>query len=354
MTGAPPLQLLLGAAGHGVVDYAADVASELSALDDRTVAVAVPDIADAIVIARGAQRSHLHVTDRLLGSSPENAALNLERLAAVTRLTITVHDVPQTSDGTVLARRVDAYTRFLTAADAVVVNSRHEQQLVAEFLPGAARPHVIPLGARVSATPRHPGIGASRTAGASGLRDLTVLVAGYVYPGKGHAEAIRSAAEAAEVLRAAGEPVGAVVVRALGGPSAGHEVEVDRMTLDAERQGVRLEVTGFLVQEDFAASLSDDGIPLAAHQHVSASRSMLDWVEAGRRPLVAASRYAVEMAALRPETITLYDPSGLTRNLAEAWLVPARTWLEPRIPLAPTLRDAAVHYRAWWDQVAAE
>ncbi len=346
MTAPPPLQLIVGARGHGVVGYAEDVAWALKILDERTAVASVTDVADAIRHVKSAVRTHMHVTDGLLGRSPEEAALNLERIGAQTHLTITVHDVPQTSDGTVLPRRVAAYTRFFAAARAVAVNSRHEQHLVAEFLPGAARPHAIPLGSRVDAAPD----GAAPSGGDA--RDLVVLLAGFIYPGKGHAQAIRAAAQAADILRTAGEPVGAVVVRAIGGPSAGHEGDVEALRADARRRGIRFDVTGFLDDEQFARRIADGGIPLAAHEHVSASRSMLEWVEAGRRPLVVSSRYAEEMAALRPGTITLYGEDELPGRLAEAWRVPARTRLDPGIRLAPTLADVAEEYRAWWNAMA--
>jgi hypothetical protein len=348
MTTAPPLQLIVGPAGHGVAAYAADVASALRTLDARTGVAHAEKVTDAIGIADGASRVHLHVTDRLLGRSPEEAAEHVERLAASTHLTLTVHDVPQTSDGTPLPRRISAYSRFLAAAHATAVNSRHEQRLVEEFLPNAPVPHAIPLGSRRAVSPPVPRACGERDADESSSRSLVVLIAGYVYPGKGHAQAIEATADAAGSLRAAGEAVGDVVVRAIGRASAGHESDVAVLRADAERRGVRFEVTDFLPDDVFAARISEDGIPLAAHAHVSASRSMLDWVEAGRRPLVVASRYAEEMRLLRPGTIALYEPSRLASRLIEAWQEPARTWLKPGLRLTPTLVDAAEDYLTWW------
>ncbi|MET0829615.1 MAG: hypothetical protein ABWY26_08860 [Microbacterium sp.] len=348
MTDPPPLQLIVGDRGHGVVEYALDMASALEAMDGRTQVVLVDDVTHAVNCASAASSAHVHVTDGLIGGSPEAAATNLERLAAVTRLTITGHDLPQASDGTRLARRAAAYTRLFTAARAVAVNSRHEQQLVAEFLPGVARPHAIPLGSRVAAAP----LARSQEPVERGPRDLVVLLAGFIYPGKGHAQAIRAAADAAETLRAAGEPVGAVVVRAIGGPSAGHESDVTALRAEAERSGIRFEVTGFLDDAEFARRIVEDGIPLAAHEHVSASRSMLDWVEVGRRPLVVASRYAEEMEALRPGTLALYH-GELPARLVAAWRDPAITRLDPGTSLAPSLGDVVEQYREWWEGMAA-
>lgn len=352
VTSPPPLQLLVGAREHGVAGYAADVASALHEIDGRTRVVSVSSADHAALHMSGAERVHLHVTDRLFGASPEEAAQRLERLGELTRVTITVHDVPQTSDGTALARRIDAYSRFFAAAEGVVVNSRHERSLVEEFLPLAPTPHVIPLGARVAAPQLRDGAGPDSAAGPAFPRDLVVLLAGYIYPGKGHAEAIRAAADAAAALRAAGESVGVVVVRAIGRPSAGHERDVEDLIADARSRGVRFESTGFLDDRAFAGALRGGGIPLAAHQHVSASRSMLDWVEAGRRPLVAASRYAHEMAALRPQTMALYGPHDLAHRLVDAWREPERTWLDSGASLAPSVRDAAEGYRAWWARTA--
>ncbi len=354
VTAAPPLQLLVGDSGHGVTAYGADVAAALARLDSRTTVAVAADLDDACDRARSAPRTHVHVTDRLFGASPEEAAGNLERLASVTRLTITVHDLPQDSDGLMLPRRVAAYARFFAAAEATVVNSRHEHRLVSEFLPprtgSGVPPHVIPLGAR-SLRPR-----ASlpeSAAEATPMRDLVALLAGYVYPGKGHEQAIAAAAEAAAELRGAAEPVGRTVVRAIGGPSAGHDRDVRQLRTDAAHSGIQFEMTGFLDDDAFARRMHDDGIPVAAHQHISASRSMLDWVEAGRRPLVMRSRYAEEMAMLRPETMTLYDPSELARALVAAWRNPAGTWLGPDVRLAPTLRDVADDYRTWWARMGA-
>jgi len=347
----PPLQLLLGAPGHGVVGYAADLASALARLDDRVLIASCAEVDEAIALARSRSRVHLHVTDRLLGRSPEEAADSLERLAAVTRLTITAHDLPQSSDGTALTRRIAAYTRFFAAAEAVTVNSRHEQRLAAQFLPAAPAPRAVPLGTRVSTALPRPADDPPPPGEAG--RDLTVLIAGYVYPGKGHAGAIRAAAEAARALTAAGERVGRARVLALGAPSAGHERDVAALRSDAEDHGVGFEVTGFLETDEFRRRIAGPGIPLAAHEHISASRSMLDWVEAGRRPLVVESDYAAEMARLRPGTIARYEPAELGRCLARAWAAPDETWLTPGVLLAPTLVDAAAQYRTWWDGMVA-
>ncbi|MCG7285813.1 hypothetical protein MHY85_07480 [Cellulomonas sp. ACRRI] len=344
-----PVLLLTGPPRHGVARYAADLAAHVRALDDGARVLRVDDPGDLPDAAAGVGRAHLHVTDRLLGASPDAAADLVERLAAACRLTVTLHDVPQESDGARnLPRRAAAYARVAAAAAGVAVNSRHEALLLAEHgvLP-AGRAHVVPLGAAVPDGAAAP-VGPDAVPGAAPGSPLVALVAGFLYPGKGHDDVVRAAADAADLLRAAGTPPGEVAVVAVGGPSPGHEDEVDRLRADAEARGVALRVTGGLDDQAFRTALSGPGVPVAAHRHLSASRTLLDWGEAGRRPLVVDSRYAREMAALRPGTLALYPAADLPARLARAWADPAATTLRPGASLAPTLADAAAAYRAWW------
>ncbi|WP_241965064.1 hypothetical protein [Microbacterium telephonicum] len=341
-----PLLLIVGPPAHGVTRYGADVADALVAGDPEVAVLAAPTLAALTDRVHG-RRAHLHVTDRLLGDSPEQAADAVGALAARTRLTITVHDVPQPSDGRMFARRRAAYARFAAAAERVVVNSAHEQALWREWV-GDDDVDAIPLGARRDAVPTGTeGLEADAATPADG--DLTVIVAGYVYPGKGHVAAIDAVRDAAAALRDRGERVGSLVVRAIGAPSRGHEDEAEQLRRHARGQGVDLQITGFLDDGAFAAELAGGGIPLAAHEHVSASRSMLDWVEAGRRPLVVSSRYAQEMDRLRPGTLALYEPDDLAVHLAAAWSEPARTRLAAGTDLRPSVADVAREYRRWWD-----
>ncbi|MBW0254772.1 hypothetical protein [Cellulomonas sp. PS-H5] len=338
-----PALLLTGPPRHGVVRYAGDLAAHVRALDADAPVLRVEDPTDLPAAAAGLGRAHLHVTDRLLGPSPDAAADVVERLAAACRLTVTLHDVPQESDGPRnLPRRTAAYARVAAAAAGVAVNSRHEALLLAEHgVLADGRAQVVPLGAAAAGAAAAP---APQGAGAP----LVALVAGFLYPGKGHDDVVRAVADAADLLRAAGTPPGEVAVVAVGGPSAGHEDEVDRLRALAEGRGVALRVTGGLDDDAFHEALRGPGVPVAAHRHLSASRTLLDWGEAGRRPLVVDSRYAREMADLRPGTLALYPPDDLPARLARAWADPAATALPAGASLAPTLRDAAAAYLAWW------
>ena len=91
-------------------------------------------------------------------------------------------------------------------------------------------------------------------------------------------------------------------------------------------------------------------VPLAAHRHISASGSIGSWVAAGRRPLVADSRYAQELEQLRPGTITRYDPARLGTAIAAVLTGRVPTWLEPGTPTEPHLGDTARAYLRWWSR----
>jgi len=345
-----PDHVLIGPARHGVVRYARDL---VAALDDAGRPVRVSSLENgeaAVRLAATLERVHIHVTDRVLGRSPEEAADRVEEIGSVTNLSITLHDLPQPSDGTNFARRRQAYDRFMNAAGGVAVNSQYEAQLVEWYLGRVADGvKVIPIGARSVPTPElHAPQPLSPSAAARSVLPLRVLIAGFVYPGKGHREAISAVGALVTRLESEGSRPSEATVVAIGAPSAGHEDDIDGLHQHATRLGVEFRVTGFLNDAAYRAEMSSFGIPLAAHQHVSASRSMVDWLELGRNALVVDSPYGREMSRLRPATMTLYEPGLLAEFLAAAWRDPTLTHLPRGASLAPTLEGTARAYRAWW------
>lgn len=326
-----PVQLLTGPPRHGVARYARDLVGRLPSAP----VIEAEDPARLVAAVAGHRRAHLQFTDRLVARSPEDAADLVEALVASTRLTVTLHDVPQESDGERnLVRRCGAYARICAAAAGIAVNSEHEAALLAEHRVTDRRPRVIPLGASTQPVPALPVLPAP---------GVTALIAGWIYPGKGHDDVVRAVAGAARRLRS-----GTGTVLAIGAPSPGHEQDVRALVALAADLGVRFTVTGGLDDDDYAAALRSPGVPVAAHRHLSASRSLLDWGEQGRRPLVAASRYAAEMAELRPGTLVTYPDGGLVEALVRAVLDPASTVLAPGTSLRPTLADVAEEYLRWW------
>lgn len=355
MSSCTPTQVVIGPAGHGVVDYGLDLADAVVRGDPSAIVIHEPDprrLDRALATASRDSGVHLHVTDGLFGDTLEEAA---ERIAAAVRtrpVSMTLHDLPQPSDGERnLPRRAEAYRRMAEHATCVAVSSRHEAALFARHLDPDRPVAVVPLGTRRATAPPAT---AARSAGAS--ESLTLLMAGYVYPGKGHDDVVDAAALLAARLRV---PVDVV---ALGGIARGHETEAGQLAERAATAGVGFTVTGFVSPTEYRARIGSAAVPVVAHRHYSASRSLLDWAEAGRRPVVVPTRYTVEMADLRPGTLRLArGPRGaegsvvgsdvvgsLAETIAGLWHDQASTWLPPGHPIGPTLDDAAESYRAWW------
>ncbi len=311
---------------HGVTIAARDLARAVEAATGLTLALA----AETLLGEHPPERAHLHFTDRLWGSSAAEAATLVERIAARTALTVTLHDVPQASDGPVnQPRRTDCYARVAEVARGIVVNSRHEAAHLAEAGITPRALGVVPL----PVTPEPP-----RPAPEPGSPDVAVL--GFFYPGKGHAEVVDAVAALGTRPR----------VTVLGGPSAGHEADLMVLTERAAEQGVAVDVTGFVPDEDLVARCRAVAVPVVAHRHFSASGSLATWIAAGRRPLVADGRYAREMAALRPSTVRLVPPDRLAEAVADALADPGSTWLAADAVTRPHLDDTAAAYLRWWTE----
>lgn len=336
---APPVQVVIGPPHHGVAEYAADLAEAVVRCEPRAEILRFSSAAEALEQLGGARRRvHLHVTDALFGVDLQDAATQLDRLTRDHDASLTLHDLPQESDGERnLERRSIAYARFIRRAVGVAVSSRHEAALFRDRISTTVRPEVIPLGTR-QGRPPHP------EPEAAGSGTLTILMSGYVYPGKGHDLVL----EAAAALVARGRR--SVRLTILGGVVPRHADQAERLARRAAETGVALEITGYLGRADYVARLGDPGVPVVAHQHYSASRSLLDWAEAGRRAVVVDSRYSREMAELRPGTLELAggQVDALAASVHRLAGSPERTWLSPDVTLAPTLDDAAESSLAWW------
>lgn len=323
VVGVEPALLLHDDRRHGVARYAADLCSAVEGALGLRLGVRETDWSSGEAPAR----IHTHFTDRLWAASPEQAAARLVAVAAGRRLSVTLHDVPQPSDGHALARRTDAYRRVIAAAELVVVNSRHELALLESADLRPARVAVVPLPV--------PAVGPSRRPDAL---DPVVAVLGFIYPGKGHRETIDAIAASGTSLAFA----------ALGGPSAGHDSDAAELIAHGAAVGVAVTISGYLSDERFDAAARSAAVPVIAHQHLSASGSMPSWIGAGRRPLVLRSRYTEEMDALRPGTLTLVGDGDLPQAIARAHDDPGSTFLEPSASTRPDLADAATAYlRAW-------
>jgi glycosyltransferase involved in cell wall biosynthesis len=310
-------QLVIGPERHGVVQYALRVQREL----ERARPGSYP-----LLDAPNAELDgvHVHFTDRLFGSDAAAAADRFCSLAtqSASGLSVTLHDVPQESDGRHFGARADAYRRVAVAAKGVVVSSEHERALFGE-IPDTPDPAVIPLAVTVPSPP----IPFEQ----STIHDVAIL--GYIYPGKGHDEVLRA-------LASVDPDVGFLAV---GAPSDGHEdlvTELDRVAAQIDR---RFRTTGFVVDDELPALLRSVAVPIAHHRHMSASASITSWIEAGRRPLAPRTRYTAEIDARSPGTIRLFEdtPVALVEAIESALADPQTTWI-----------DAAAQAHPSWDEVA--
>ena len=323
-----PAHLIPGDPRHGVARYAGELAGATGCPIWRDLERAQ---------AAKPRRLHLHFSDRQWGSDPAAAAQRVQALARRHPLTVTLHDLPQPSDGPDNhRRRADCYGRVIAAARGVVCNSNWEAGLVAALTVecGPARSAVIPLP--VDPAPAEPPLPTRREIG----------VIGFVYPGKGHEEAI----DAAAALTAAGRPPVAVV--ALGAVSAGHAILAEQLAAHARRRGVGFSITGYLTEDEMLRRARQVLAPVAAHRHLSASGSIGSWLAAGRRPLVADSSYAREIGQLRPGTIRRYQPDQLSAAVAAALADPASTWLASDTELTPGRSEVGTAYLEWWTREA--
>lgn len=291
---------------------------------------------------------HLHVTDHLYADSAGGCARVVQQLAEGRRVGLTLHDLPSGGDGPGrYERRRAAYAAMARAASVVIVASRHEERLLRtalaeEGFTAGGELHVVPLPLAHPAGPPDPQPHHGRQ------RDLVVF--GFVYPGKGHVPAIDALV---------GPPAlpADVGVAALGAVSPGHEHLVDELASRADALGRRFTVTGHVPEAELIARLRSAAVPVAPHEHVSASGSIGSWCSTGRRPLVPAADYVDELESRCPGAVLRYGVGGAFASLTEAARAalddPGLTWLGPEVELHPTPDEAAAGYARILDEVAA-
>ena len=319
----PILHLVLGPPEHGVVRCA----RELAAATETSV---ISDIEQLPLDAP----IHVHFTDRLFGRTAGEAA---DAFVAVARrhrapITITMHDVPQASDGRAFDARKECYRRVIDCASTVVVSSMHERLLLEDVVVRRDDVRVIPLPIRRSVRPIEHRDSPRRVVG----------VLGFVYPGKGHEE----------VLGAMTSLDADVDFLSIGSASPGHESMIDELGSAADRLDRSFASTGFVPDDELDEVLRSVAVPVAFHRHVSASGSINSWIAAGRRPLVPRGRYVEEMEANSPGALWIHENSvaGLAAAMAEALRHPDGTWQRHDVVPYPTLEQAAALYRALFDE----
>ncbi|WP_072803313.1 hypothetical protein [Rhodococcoides yunnanense] len=329
--------LVVGPRKHGVVEYAISVHDALvhGALahggrvdfgtDHRCAFLESPD---AELPPLDCSLVHIHVTDRLFGRTPGEATERFSALvdALGTDVSVTLHDLPQPSDGAAMQARAEFYRTVVRVAAGVIVSSEHETALLQNVVDDSIVPAMVPLmiGTRPPrrrlSTPTAP----------------TVGVLGFLYPGKGHIETLR----AMEDL-----PISVGFV-ALGTPSPGHEYLADELRGVAARTGRRIEITGFLGDEELERRIHEVTVPVAYHRHLSASGSINTWIAQGRKPLVPRGGYITELDDRSPGVVSIHadDDGSLRHAIASAIDDSTSTWIDTSVEPVPSPSDVAAAY----------
>ncbi|MDO4918759.1 hypothetical protein [Kocuria sp.] len=306
-----PLLACVGPAQHGVRMHAENLASRTP--QAPSVCGEWPQLRDEL--RRGTSAVHLHVTDRIFGTSPALAAEALTGLARSRPLSVTLHDIPQPSDGHAFEARRAAYAAIVDAARLVVLSSDSERAQLHRHVPFTTTPElaVDPL----PVDPPEPRQWHEARRRAAHPADPTVGVLGFLYPGKGHDRVVGALAGVS----------GPVEVLALGRASDGHEDLVPELDAAARAHGHSFRATGFLDDAALTRAAQAVTVPVVAPSHVSASGSVGRWIAAGRRPLVTAHPFFEELAGRAPWALTLTE--DLEAALARALADPLSTWIDP-------------------------
>ena len=300
---------IVGPAQHGVRMHAsalADHSPQAERLEGE-----ITDVLPGILAGDGPV--HFHFTDQIFGRVATDAARTIERIAVRRPVSVTLHDIPQPSDGHAFAGRCAGYARVVAAAGTVIVSSHVERGLLVRHagIPADNRVHVDPLP-----IDRAPSLGP--TAGAPGFTTSTATVGllGFIYPGKGHEQVLAALAAG---------PHSADVV-ALGRPSDGHQDLVAEFERLAGTRGRSFHVTGFLSEDELTAAARAVSVPVVAPEHVSASGSVGRWIASGRRPVVVRHPFFEELRDRAPWALTLTDdlPAALNAALDN----PSSTWID--------------------------
>ena len=210
---------------------------------------------------------HLQVNDWLFADAGMDVDHTIATLADRLQrrrvaLALTLHDLPQRSNGDALyRRRCNTYRRMVAASVGVAVSSEHERLLLQEALrhtPAAEVPPVsaggpagvplvvipLPIEPMVTSGPTHglPTPTLDRTRPGDPVPP-TIGIFGYLYPGKGHREVI-------EALTGMDSRPAVV---AIGRASDRHTELLDDLTELAARRGIVFRCTGYVSDAELPA-----------------------------------------------------------------------------------------------------
>lgn len=319
--------LLSGPPRHGVRMHA-------MALAGHTPGGQMANIGDEPFPALPMGRVHLHFTDRIFGSNAEEAAERVGEIIGGRPMTVTLHDLPQASDGPAFRRRQVGYVRVAAAARGVQVSSEHELDLLQQAWRAVGNGTLPPVSVVPLPVDRPLRWGPPPESG----QESAVVVLGFVYPGKGHAETLR----AMKLLPTT------VPLVAVGAASDGHDDLLVQLRRGAAAQRRSFECTGYVTEDVLERWVERAAVPVCAHTHISASGSINRWISGGRRPIVTPGRYVAELAQHAPWAVTVAE--DLPAAIEVALQDPASTWIQESgwddVALPDTARAAALQLAA--------
>lgn len=319
--------LLSGPSRHGVRRHALTLAC-------HTPGGQLANVEDGSVRVLTAGRVHLHFTDRIFGSNAEEAADRVSAIVGDRPMTVTLHDLPQVSDGSAFERRRIGYVRVAAGARGVQVSSEHERDLLQDAWQAVGRGRLPPVSVVPLPVDRPLRWGPRSEAGELSA----VVVLGFVYPGKGHAETLH----AMDLLPRT------VALVAVGAASDGHEDLLVELSAAAEAQRRSFECTGYVAEDVLDRWVARATVPVCAHTHISASGSINRWISGGRRPIVTPGRYVAELVRRAPWAVTV--ATDLPAAIAAALQDPASTWIQESewddVALPDTARAAVLQLAA--------
>jgi len=292
---------------------------------------------------------HLQVNDWLFATAGRTAGARIDALAGRladrgVRLALTLHDLPQPSaDPELTKRRIGDYRTMVRSSAGAAVSSDHERGLLFDALAGTGSTGVGHSSIEVIPLPIDRAPAAAGNAPAVDHGSPTVGIFGYLYPGKGHREVL------AEL---AGMEAGLTVV-AIGQPSARHEDLLTELEMVAGCSGMAFRCTGYVPDAQVPAHLRGITVAVAPHTQVSASGSINSWLEAGRRPLVPAGRYAEELDRRMPGAVWMYRPGELRQCVQLALDDPELTLLPRHLVVGPGIAEVAREYLGWLRRLVA-
>jgi len=238
---------------------------------------------------------HVHVSDRLIADSDGawNTLVQRCRFAGVS-LVATLHDLPQRDDCVHRNRRRSAVYRSIAgAADIVIVSSESERGAASSIgIDSSVVPHPIFPIRRATIPVR----AVTRT-----HATRTIVVAGFVHPGKGVAEMVDAIGDVR------GTPLHGWQLRLVGSVTERHRDEPTRIEAQARANGLDFRHIGAVSDRGWSRELSHATVGVCPHLHCSASGSILSWIAHGRRPVATSLPFSRELADERRDALTLVE-----------------------------------------------